>query len=123
MFRELFYWMSRFIKRNESNKDPELNAYFLITMLEGINIATIWGFINHYVGIVIPQNSIAPIFISVGAVLLVVNYFFLYRKAKEISNKIELQALKRKKIGKALFVTYNLITILFMIYVGYYLIG
>jgi hypothetical protein len=123
MFKELFYWMSRFIKRNESNKDPELNAYFLITMLEGINIATIWGLFNHFISLGIPQNAIAPIFILVGVVLLVVNYTFLCRKRKEIASKIEQLTIKRKKIGKSLFVAYNLVTILFMIYVAYNLIG
>ena len=123
MFRELFYWMNILVKRNESNKDPELNAYFLITMLEGINLATIWGLVNHYTGVVIPQNFIALIFISVGAGLLVVNYFFLYKKAKEISSKMKLLSSNRKKIGKTLFVAYNLATIVFIIYVAYNFIG
>lgn len=122
MFGELFYWMYRFINRNKSNQNPELNAFFLITMLEGINIATLWGIIYHYLGFVIPQNSVSFIFFSLAIVLLILNYFLLYKKAKEISQKIELFSLKRKKFGKILFVFYNLFTFISMIYVGYYLI-
>lgn len=122
MFKELFYWAYRFIKRNKSNQNPELNAFFLITMLEGINIATIWGFFCHYFGLVIPQSSVSSIFMSISIILLTLNYFLLYKKANEISKKIELLSLKRKRSGKILFVIYNLLTFLLMIYVGYYFI-
>jgi len=122
MLTELYYWMYRIINRNKSNKEPELNAFFLFSLLECINIFTLWGFLNYFLDITVPKNTAMIINFLVILVILVINFIFLYRKRTKIIKKMEELSNKRRIIGKFLFVLYNLVTLFLMFYVVYYLV-
>jgi hypothetical protein len=114
MLSELYYWLYITIKKNKFNKEPELSAYFLLSSFQGMNIATLLGFANYFLDVLIPKEIVlicAPILFIL---ILIINYLFLYRKRTKI---IEEFTIRRKAIGKILFVLYIVSTILIMFYV------
>lgn len=117
MFTELYYWMYKVIKRNKSNKEPEINAYFLFSLFEIFNICTLWGFINYFLDVFIPRDTVVISALLLIVIQLVINFLFLYKKRTEIIKKKEGFTRKRKNIGKLLFVLYIITTLFLMFYV------
>ena len=117
MFAELYYWMYKVVLKNKSNKEPEINAYFLFSFFEFLNICTIWGFINYFLDIFIPRDTVVILSLILMVLQLGINFIFLYKKRFEIIKKMEGLTTKRKNIGKLLFVFYILATLFLMFYV------
>ena len=42
MFQEIYYWMCFYIRKIKINKEPDWNAYMLLSILRLINISTIY---------------------------------------------------------------------------------
>ena len=117
MFAELYYWMYKVVLKNKSNKEPEINAYFLFSLFEIFNICTLWGYINYFLDIFIPRDTVVILAIILIVIQLVINFIFLYKKSSKIINKMEGLTTKRKNIGKLLFVFYILSSLFLMFYV------
>jgi small-conductance mechanosensitive channel len=117
MFKELYYWMYKAIKKNKFNKDPELNAFFLFSSFEIMNIVTFLGIINYFLDLFITRDTVVIFGFIFSVSIMVINFIFLYRKRSEIIKRMETYTSKRKLIGKLLFVIYILATLFLMFYV------
>lgn len=116
MFKELYYWMYKAIKKNKFNKDPELNAFFLFSSFEIMNIVTFLGIINYFLDLFITRDTVVIFGFIFSVSIMVINFIFLYRKRSEIIKRMETYTSKRKLIGKLLFVIYILATLFLMFY-------
>jgi hypothetical protein len=113
MFRELYYWMYLTLKKIKTNDTPAINAYFLICLLQGLNIETLVVVITYLLKINIATERNSAIYIGLGlsVVLFIVNYFLLYAQRKNIFEQCENISQERKTKGKVYFCLYILLSL------------
>ena len=119
MFQELYYWMTTRLAKIKSNDNPPLNAYFVICILQSLNIGTYFVIFNYYAKIQFPKNAYVYIGLSLAFVLCVINYFGIYAKKEKIFRKYESMETKRKAKGLLCFWLYVFLsTVIFFVAVA-----
>lgn len=123
MFKELYYWMYNQLAKIELNDDPLLNAYFVIGILQILNIITIFIVINYFFKIQFFKNASIYIGITLAVVILIINYFTLYAKSKKIFQEYVGMQPKRKAKGLIFFWLYVSLSIIIFLAVAAKLIS
>ena len=113
MFRELYYWMYITLKKKNPNDKPELNAYFLIGILQVLNIATIGTVIKYFLNININIDRNIAGFIGLGFAFIsaIINRFILYNKREIIFKKCDNLPTDRRTKGQIFFWLYLILSI------------
>jgi hypothetical protein len=110
MFEELYYWMYTQLSKIKSNDNPPQNAYFLMAILQSLNIGTILIVINYFVKYQFAKHAHFYLGIPTAIVLVLVNHFVLYSKRDKIFKKYESLSPKRRTKGLVLFWLYVLLS-------------
>jgi magnesium-transporting ATPase (P-type) len=124
MFRELYYWMYITLKKKNPNDMSEINAYFLICILQIFNIATIVIVIRYFlnINIGIERNIGGYLGLGFAFVLAIINRFVLYRKREIFFKKYENMPIKRQKKGQIYFWIYVVLSVVIVFTAGINLI-
>lgn len=121
MLREMYYWMIFYLKKVKTNDMPQFNAYLLICLLMFANIGSLFEIISFLLKLDIKSltSGYKVIGIIFGLSIMIPNYFFLFAKRKEIIEKYDQLAQKRRTKGIILFWIYSIVSIpLFFILVA-----
>jgi hypothetical protein len=120
MFEELYYWMYTQLSKIKSNDNPPQNAYFLIGILQTLNIGTFLIVINYYAKIQFAKHAYIYLGISSTIILGLLDHYILYAKREKIFSKYESLSAKRRKKGLVFFWLYVLLSnILFFVAAAY----
>lgn len=124
MLKEIYFWSVYFMKRNKKDNNPEFNALFLNGLLLGFNSITLLKIIvivlNFDIKKLINENNYVLIGVMYGMFILLICYFYLYKKRKVIYAKYEHMPLKRQMVGKIYYWCCLLITLPLFYYVSSY---
>jgi len=116
MFKEFCYYLYEIHTGNESNNIKFLKALIGISFFQMLNILSILGIVTYLLKFQMPQNLIVFLCITIGIIIYIANYIYIYKDRDNIIKLVERFSLKREKIGKAFFVVYMLVT-LFAMYI------
>lgn len=120
MFNELYYWMYYHLCKIKTNDTPALNAYIIISVLQGFNIGTIYIIAAYFLKVdtSTDRNTALYMGLSLIAVLYLINYFLLYRKRETIFQKYESASPKRKTKGMIYFWLYVVLSLVILFTLG-----
>lgn len=110
MFKEFCYYLYEIHTGKESENAKFLSAIIGITFLQEMNFISLWGIVNYIFKFVIPQDSIAFLGISLWLIITTLDYFLIYKKRVEITQKVENFSNNRRRTGEFLFVFYIIAT-------------
>ena len=116
MFKEFCYYLFEIHTGNESNNIKFLKAIIGISFFQILNIISILSIVSYLLKFQISQNLIVFLSITIGLIIYIINYIYIYKNRDNIIKLIEGFSLKREKIGKIFFVVYMLVT-LFAMYI------
>jgi len=117
MFKEFCYYLFEIHTGNESNNIKFLKAIIGISFFQILNIISILSIVSYLLKFQISQNLIVFLSITIGLIIYIINYIYIYKNRDNIIKLIEGFSLKREKIGKIFFVVYMLVTLFTMYYV------
>ncbi len=107
----LYFKLWQNLKRVKTNDMPATNAIFLISMVIFANIATIHVLLNQILTINLnlgSKNAIILFAISLGLSIMILNYFLLYKKRDQISERYKNESKTQSRIGNILLILYAL---------------
>jgi len=106
----MFYYL-RSIKTNDT---PAFNAYLLISLLQGLNIESIYIIVAYIFRFSYTPNKNIIIYIglSLSIALFIINYFLLFAQRKNIFDKYELLSQKIKSKRMIYFWAYVTISVI-----------
>lgn len=113
MIKEMYYWLMYFSKKIGKTEMLEFNSYLLICMLLAFNIITViitLSFVLNFDFKLIIQDY-KVIGIVFGLSIMIPNYFFLFKKHKEIVEKYDQLSKNRRIRGTIIFWIYSIVTI------------
>ena len=113
MIKEIYYWMVFYLRKVPTNDMPQFNAYLLISMLLCFNILTcviLFCFLLR-VDIKSLTSDYKVIGFIFGLSIMIPNYFLLFAKRKEITEKYDKLPKKRRIKGIILFWIYSIVSI------------
>jgi hypothetical protein len=126
MFRELYYWMYQYLRKIRTNDTPAINAYFLICLLQILNIGTLIVLTRYLlktnasidISTCIDKSIATYIGIGLTVVLLAVNYFLLYSRRNEIFKQFDSLAPARRVRGNIFFWLYAILSFVLLFVLG-----
>jgi len=107
----LYFKLWQNLKRIKTNDMPATNAIFLISMVIFANIATIHVLLNQILTINLnlgSKNAIILFAISLCLSIMILNYFLLYKKRDQISERYKNESKTQSRIGNILLILYAL---------------
>lgn len=117
----MYYWMVFYLRKVPSNDMPQFNAYLLICLLMFANIGSLFEIICSFLNVDVKSltSDYKVIGIIFGLSIMLPNYFLLFAKRKEITEKYDQLPQKRRIKGIILFWIYSIVSIpLFFILVA-----
>jgi len=113
MIKEIYYWMTFYLRKVPTNDMPQFNAYLLICLLMFANIGSLFEIISFLLKFDIKTLSQDRILIGIifGLSIMIPNYFLLFAKRKEITEKYDQLPQKRRIKGIILFWIYSIVSI------------
>jgi Kef-type K+ transport system membrane component KefB len=107
--RYLYYTVYRLLLKIKTNDTPAFNAMLLVSILEAINIQTVFLLIPDCFKLSLPIKE-QVLFYAVGVVLILfaINYFYLIKKLPMLVDKYRDENRKQKNIANVLLVTIQL---------------
>jgi hypothetical protein len=101
------------LKKRNPNDKPELNAYFLIGILQVLNIATIGTIVKYFLNINlnIERNIAGYIGLGFAFISAITNRFILYNKREIIFKKCDNLTIDIRKKGQIYFWLYLVLSI------------
>jgi len=112
MLQEIYFWMTFYVKKTKTNDTPEFNSYLLMCMLVNANIWTILVIASSLLDFDLKslKGNSQTIGIISGLFVMVVNYFLLFSKRKQIYAKYEQLPSHRKTKGMIFFGIYLILS-------------
>lgn len=116
MIKEMYYWLMFFLgKDGKKTKSFEFDSYLIVSMLVGFNILTILIVIPYFLGIRLKELGIDKpttqlIGIIFGLLVVITNYFYLYKNHKKICQKYDELKGARRITGMICFWIYALLS-------------
>ena len=111
--KTIFYWLYRLLKKTRKEDDPSVATFMVITFLQAWNIGVMYKITFNPRGVVTATKSFAVVVaIMLTIILMLINYFFLYRTRKADFIKIENQKQRKYRLGEILFWIYFIGSIL-----------
>ena len=111
--RYLYYKIYQDFKRIKTNDTPATNAMFLLSMIHIANVATVHILINHFFNIKLgfaTTNELRLFAVSLSVIIMIINYFLLYKKREEIWEKYKNESKHRSRIGYAILILYIIVS-------------
>lgn len=106
----LYYRLSQLLEKVPTNKKPALSAMFIITMANYMNLFTLFIVINSLTGFFnvreFTKDGMIVFSYLAGICLMLLNYFFLFRRREVFSKKYLNESKQSKIIGNVLFIFY-----------------
>ena len=114
MFKEYYYFMFYYLRSIKTNDTPAFNAYLLISLLQGLNIESIYIIVAYIFRFSYTPNKNIIIYIglSLSIALFIINYFLLFAQRKNIFDKYELLSQKIKSKRMIYFWAYVTISVI-----------
>ncbi len=119
--RYIFYTFWKLLRLIKTNDTPATNALILITVCQLLNIQAAYFMFNLYakVNLVDHSNSTVIFYIIfIGLLLIILNYFFIYRKRDLLANKYKNEAKNQKAFRRLLVLLYFFGTFILVFYFG-----
>jgi len=105
----LYYKLYQNFKTVKTNDSPATNSMLFLSMIELFNIATLQALLNHFFNIQVKLGSKDEIilFASLLSILIMIlNYFVLYKKREEICERYKDESKDKSRIGYAVLILY-----------------
>ena len=84
-----YYRIYKALKKVRTNDTPAFNAMILVVALQGMNIFSIHMLIKHFVSLEFEKIPTLTMGMLVYIILLIPNYFYLFRNREEIMKKYQ----------------------------------
>ncbi|GEM_PF-1271095 len=84
MDRLIFYSLFDYFNKKNPSDTPAFNAYLLISIIQCVNILTLFGLINYFIKLDIPKNTAVFMGIILYVTITVINFFRLFMKRHSI---------------------------------------
>lgn len=119
--KHMYYTIWQLLDGIQTNNKPAANAVLLLTLFQIINLYTFGIIFVYFSCIRIPMLSrTEAVFVAIPLVLLLllINYFFLYKNRDELLNKYNTKSKRNKIIGTIIMALYMLLSIAMLAYFG-----
>ncbi len=84
-----YYRIYKALKKVRTNDTPAFNAMILVVALQGMNIFSIYMLINYFLNLEFEKKQTLTMGVFVYIILLIPNYFYLFRNREEIMKKYQ----------------------------------
>ena len=114
----LYYTLWQLFKLIKTNDMPATNAMIFISLCQMMNLATVQILISHFfsLDLVFSSNSITFLFSAlIGTILLVVNYFILYKKKGLLDKKYKNDT-RRQKANRIIILSFYTLGSFFLVF-------
>ncbi|NVO04091.1 MAG: hypothetical protein HXX09_15450 [Bacteroidetes bacterium] len=106
MFKNAYYWIYKSHKNTRTNDTPATTSLVMLTILEGINVLSFLFLFQYFFQYNFSSDFMLLIAITVYIVLILIGYFFFYKKRDEIVQNHENKSQKQKLWSKISFWIY-----------------
>lgn len=107
--RYLYYKIYQILRKIKTNDTPATNAMLIFSMFELFNIATLQVLLNHILHIKIglkSKDNIMFFGVLLALLILIINYFVLYKKREIICEKYKDETKIKSMLGYVLLILY-----------------
>lgn len=107
----VYYWMMHYISKIKSNEMPKFNAYLLVCAMLFANLGSLFVVIKYLFDIednILSKQDTIRLGIGIGVIVMIINYFILYKKRNDIEVTYNLVSSKKRMISKVAFWIYSL---------------
>ena len=111
MIAYFYYKIFNALTKVKTNNTPALNAMLLIVILQGLNIFSVLMIIDYYFNLDIGIQYSSIIGLSLYIIMLIPNYFYLFRRRGNIVKRYENETKEDKTwgtIGLLLYVVFSI---------------
>lgn len=84
-----YYRIYKALTKLKTNKTPAFNAMILVVALQGMNIFSVYMLINYFLNLEFENKQTVTMGLSLYIILLIPNYFYLFRKKEKIMRKYQ----------------------------------
>ena len=119
--RYLYYKLWQNFKRVKTNDMPATNAMIFISMCEFANLFVLQTLAEFLLNIKVDFSSKTNIYyytITIGLIVYLVNYFYLYKNKDKLYEKYKNESKKQKIIGNILLIIYIFGSFALVFYLG-----
>lgn len=120
MLNEVYYWMIYHFKKIGTTELTEFNAYLLVCVLLFANLGTLLMIIAYLLEIDLKTSRQNALFLGYGfgLIVMIINYFILFSRRKEIIEKYDQLSKGRRVKGIICFWLYSILSISLLFIVG-----
>lgn len=84
-----YYRIYKALKKVKTNDTPAFNAMILVVALQGMNVFSIYMLINNFLDLEFEKKQTLTMGVLLYVILLIPNYFYLFRNKEEIIKKYQ----------------------------------
>ncbi len=109
--RTLYYWMMHYISKVKTNEMPKFNAFLIICAMIYANLGSLFVVLKYLFKIkdsIINKQDTILVGIIIGLMIMILNFFLLYRNKDDIEKSYNQVPIRRKNIDKFIFWVYSL---------------
>ena len=119
--KAIYYWLCYYLHKIKSNKDPEDNAIYILTMHLFFNFTSILIFLRYIFKFELTKIEYTWIVITYTIIAYALNAILFRKEAREKTKKEYVNIPERqKKFDKIFFWSYMLLTLPLFFMVNYY---
>jgi hypothetical protein len=120
MYNVIYYWIYYYLTRLKRTATPGYDTILFIGILQLFNIISVGRFLFRFVNIEITRNTSIYLGLLLAAILLILNFFYLYKRKEKIFKKILEYTKPKRRISNVIFWIYILLScIVLLIIVNY----
>jgi len=117
----LYYTLWQLFKKIKTNDTPATNAMIFISLCQMLNLFAVYVFfilIANKEIIALPKSTVLIYSASTGSIVLLINYFVLYKGREALDNKYKNETKKQKCTGRVFLGLYFLGSTFLAFYLG-----
>ena len=120
MLDEVYYWMIYHFKKIGTTELTEFNAYLLVCVLLFANFGTLLIIIAYLLEIDLKTSRQNALFLGYGfgLIVMIINYFTLFSRRKEIKEKYDQFSKGRRVKGFICFWLYTTLSVSLLFFAG-----
>jgi archaellum biogenesis protein FlaJ (TadC family) len=120
MFKQIYFFIYTDFKKVKTNDTPAYNALLALSLLQSMNFLSLGAIVNFFFKIEIDKNNAIYLGLFIAVLLLLINYFYIFRKKDDIEKKYESKPFAKRQfylwvyislsVGLFIYVVTNLVT-------------
>jgi len=115
MYKLIYFLIYTDFKKVKTNDTPAYNALLVLSLLQSMNFLSLGAVVNYFLKIEIDKNNATYFGIFVAFLLLLINYFYIFRKKDAIEKKYESKSIAKRQFYLWLYIVISVALFIYVI--------